>query len=141
MEKITKNHYQNNEGNSADLLLKLGSFFIDFAKEDFFRFQLMFLYTPPKTTDPGPFELQCNPNSLSGLLQVCDAVIKEEQLKDISPVKLAIQMLSLVLGFSVLISPINDYLFKQKPLEDIRTKSYKKNFLESSIRTTLKYYR
>ena len=70
-----------------------------------------------------------------------EQVINEEQLNQISAENLAIQMLSLVLGFSVLISPINDYLLEQKRFADIRSQHYQALFLESSIEGIIYRYR
>ena len=45
------------------LLKKIGLYFLEFARADFNRFKLMYLYEPSKEEKVGPFEQACKPNS------------------------------------------------------------------------------
>ncbi|MHA2104727.1 MAG: TetR/AcrR family transcriptional regulator [Candidatus Hodarchaeales archaeon] len=137
MEQMATNH----RGTGVELLEKMGIFFIDFAKKDFNRFQLMFLYEPPTTNNPGPYEQSCNPDSITGLVNLCQQIILEEQLKNVTPEDLAIQMFSLILGYSIIVSPINDYLLHQERFKEIKNDNYKKGLVKSAIGSALVYYK
>lgn len=137
IQKITQNH----TGPARELMKKIGIFFINFASWDFNRFRLMFLYEPPKANLVGPYEQECNPDSISTLIQLCDYIIKEEELHSISPPELAVHMLSIVLGYAILISPINDYLVKENIIKDIGTDSFKNKLLTSNLNSLIRYFK
>ena len=135
------NLIQNNSGTSVEMLKKVGKYFIDFACEDFNRFQLMFLYEPPKTKNPGKYEQECNPDSITELVKLCNYVILENQLKEVTPEHLAMQMISIVLGFSVLLSPINEYLLEKKNFKHIRDENYINTMLNTSVDGIINNYK
>jgi AcrR family transcriptional regulator len=108
MGGIAKNH----KGTSTELLFKMGEFFIEFSKKDFSRFKLMFLSEPPiSNKEPGIFENNCNPNTFQILVDLVKNVVEENNLKNHDPLILANTLWALVLGASLITSPINDYQF------------------------------
>ena len=141
LENVAIKHFQNNERSSKDLLIKTGQEFLTFANEDFHRFQLLFLYEPPKTENPGPYEQQCNPDSLMNLVKICEVVIKEEELHNIEAEELAFQLFSFVLGYAILISPINDYLIEKENFHAIRTEKFKDKMFFSTVEGILSHYK
>ncbi len=94
-------------------------YFLEFAKRDFNRFRLMFLFEPPEADGgSGPFEEACNLQSLEQMKLLVKQIIKEENL----PVKnsdfFTYAMLSIVLGAAVTNSPINAYLLEDQTIMD-----------------------
>ncbi|MHA2363115.1 MAG: TetR/AcrR family transcriptional regulator [Candidatus Hodarchaeales archaeon] len=137
MRVIAENH----QGSSLELLKKTGLYFLEFAREDFNRFNLIFLFEPPKITDQekGQYELACNPDSISFLVFLCGKVIQEENLVNISAEELAIHVWSQVLGYSVIKSPINAYLFEKEEFKHLSSQKYDIVFLDQFIDFILAY--
>lgn len=131
MQVIAEDH----KGTSIELLKKTGLFFIEFARKDFNRFNLMFLYEPPKIDDQekGEYELACNPDTISFLAFLCEKVIDEEKLKSFNSVELAIHAWSQVLGYAVIKSPINTYIFEKEEFKHLDSNLQDKKFLDQFI--------
>ena len=131
MRLITENH----QGKSIELLKKTGLFFLEFARDDFNRFNLMFLFEPPKINDQekGKYELACNPDSISFLVFLCGKVIEEEKLENINAVELAIHVWSQILGYSVIKSPINAYLLEKEEFKHLASQQRDNKFLDQFI--------
>lgn len=116
-----------------ELLKEIAFYFLKFARDDFNRFKLMFLYEPPKDNKVGPYEQACKPESLHYLVHYCDLLIKKEGLTGIKPQELAILYYSEILGYAVLKSPINDYLLEQSIFKDFKEKKFDLFIVESII--------
>lgn len=129
MNKIAGEHY----GSAKELLKEIAYYFLRFAREDFNRFKLMFLYEPPKDNKIGPFEEACNPDSLRYLIQFCDLLIKEEHLTKIKAEDLAILYYSQILGYTVVNSPINDYLLDQDVAKHMKDREFDKFIIEHTL--------
>lgn len=119
------------------LLRRIGEFFLEFARADFNRFKLMFLYEPPREESAGPFEQACQPDSLTSLIQVCQIIIEQEKLINITSKQLAIMVYSQILGYSIITSPINDYLLQQKEFSYINDPAFDKFILDKLMETVL----
>lgn len=122
-----------NHGSTKDLLKEIAYYFLRFAREDFNRFKLMFLYEPPKDEKIGPFEQACNPDALHYLIQFCDLLIQEEKLSKISPEELSILYYSQILGYAVINSPINEYLLDQGLTIHIKKRDFDKFIVETIL--------
>lgn len=110
---------QSHKGNSLDLLKKTGQFFLEFARQDFNRFRLMFLFEPPNAEDDsGPFEKACNPQSLIQMKLIVEQIIKEEKLSIKASDYFTYALFSYVLGAAVINSPINAYLLEDQTIMD-----------------------
>jgi len=109
-DKISK-IAQSHTGTSQDLLRKIGHFFFEFARQDFNRFRLMFLFEPPQSEkSSGPFEEACNLQSLKQMKFLVEQIIKEANLSVGNSDYLAYALISIVLGAVTINSPINSYL-------------------------------
>ena len=115
-----------------EILKETAYYFLRFAREDFNRFKLMFLYEPPKDEKIGPYEQACKPDSLHYLVHYCDLLIKEEKLTMIKAEELAIMYYSQILGYAVIKSPINDYMLDQEILKLISKQDFD-TFIVKSI--------
>lgn len=110
---------QSHQGNSLDLLKKTGRFFLEFARRDFDRFRLMFLFEPPNAEgDSGQFEKDCNPQSLIQLKLLVEQIIKEEKLSIKASDHFTYALFSYILGAAVINSPINAYLLEDQTIMD-----------------------
>ena len=123
------------EGKSSglELLKSIGAYFLDFARADFNRFKLMYLYEPPKEKKIGPFEQACKPDSLTKLIQICQIIINQEDLKKIKAKELAIFVFSQILGYTIIKSPINSYLLEQEDFLFIKDSIFDNFILDSLI--------
>lgn len=127
MEQLATSH----QGSAIDLLLKIGHFFLQFAKEDFLRFKLMFLTEPPTSNkEKGIYENLCNPTAFKSLIDIVQNVIDENKLKA-NAILLANSVWALVLGASTITSPINDYLFDQNLQNTFSVEDYTKHIFEA----------
>lgn len=118
---------------ALSLLKRIGRYFLEFARADLNRFKLMFLYEPPREEGAGPFEQACEPDSLTGLIQVCQLIIQQEQLTKIEARELAILIYSQILGYTIISSPINDYLLQQREFEYIKEPAFDALMLDKMI--------
>lgn len=110
---------QSHQGNSLDLLKKTGQFFLEFARRDFNRFRLMFLFEPPNAeSGSGQFEEACNPQSLIQMKLLVEQIIKEEKLSIKASDYFTYALISVVLGAAVINSPINAYLLEDQTIMD-----------------------
>lgn len=135
MNEIARNHL----GKPAELLKNIAYYFLRFAREDFNRFKLMFLYEPPKDEKIGPFEQACNPESLTYLIEFCQLLIKDEQLTKISPEQLAILYYSQLLGYAIINSPINDYLLDRESFTSIKNPDFDKFMIDSILQNFARF--
>ena len=95
----------------------------------------MFLYEPPREEGAGPFEQACEPDSLSALIQVCQMIIEEEVLTKITAKELAILIYSQILGYTIISSPINDYLLQREEFSYIKEPTFDEVMLNKMIET------
>ena len=124
----------NNGPESAlSLLRKIGKYFLKFARDDFNRFKLMFLYEPPTDDSAGPFEQACEPDSLTGLIQICQMIIEQEKLTKIKANDLAILIYSQILGYTIISSPINDFLLQKQEFSFIKDPQFDEFVLDKMI--------
>ena len=112
---------------------KVGEYFLEFARADINRFKIMFLYEPPREEGAGPFEQACEPDSLSALIKVCQMIIEDEGLSKITAKELAILIYSQILGYTVISSPINDYLLQQEEFSYIKKPTFDDSMLDKMI--------
>lgn len=135
MNEIARSHF----GKPVELLKKIAYYFLDFAREDFNRFKLMFLYEPPKDEKVGPYEQACNPDSLTYLIEFCNLVIKDEKLVNIKAEELAILYYSQLLGYAIINSPINDYLLDQKSFTYIKNSDFDEFMIDAIVQNFSRY--
>ncbi len=110
---------QSHQGTSLELLKKTGQFFIEFARRDFNRFRLMFLFEPPNAgSGSGPFEEACNLQSLEQMKFLVEQIIKEEKLSIKASDHFTYALISVILGAAVINSPINAYLLEDQTIMD-----------------------
>ena len=110
---------QSHQGSSLELLKKIGRFFIEFARRDFNRFRLMFLFEPPNAgSGSGPFEEACNLQSLEQMKLLVEQIIKEEKLSIKDSDHFTYALISVILGAAVINSPINAYLLEDQTIMD-----------------------
>jgi AcrR family transcriptional regulator len=136
MQDVAMNH---SKKPALEILRNVGQYFLDFARADFNRFKLMFLYEPPKDEKAGPFEQACDPNSLKDLIMFCQMIVEEEKLTKIQANELAIIIYAQILGFATITSPINDYILQQEDYMYIKKEGFENFFLEKLIEGILIY--
>ena len=118
---------------AVSLLRRVGKYFLEFARDDFNRFKLMFLYEPPTEDSAGPFEQACEPDSLTGLIQICQVIIEQEKLTKIKAKELAILIYSQILGYTIISSPINDFLLQKPEFNFIKGPQFDNYVLDKMI--------
>ena len=125
---------QSHRGNSQDLLRKLGRFYFEFARQDFNRFKLMFLFEPPHSEkSTGPFEKACNLQSLKQMKILVEQIIKEENLSVNNSDYLTYAFISIVLGAVTINSPINSYLLEDQTMMDTKFDNFVIQLIDSLI--------
>lgn len=95
MQKIVDDH----DGSTISLLLKLGDFYLDFANEEYRRFQMMFIIPLPPSDKEGPIEEEYRtPNPLDVVRNVLRKGMEAGEIKKWDVENLAYYLYSLYHG-------------------------------------------
>ncbi|MFV2016598.1 MAG: TetR/AcrR family transcriptional regulator, partial [Candidatus Heimdallarchaeota archaeon] len=119
----------------VELITKIGVFFLEFAKTNYEKFNLMFLSNPPSSKkESGEFERSMNSEALDILYSIVSKAVLAKEIINQNPKHLTLSYWSYILGSAILLSPTYEYLHSDTFLGK-GTKSDYEHFIVNMINT------
>ena len=97
-ENGMKSIFDSHRGSTLELLDSLAENYFQFAMEDLQRYQMMFSSPPPASGPVGTYETSHEATSLDNLIQIIENAVKEREIIEDEPAKLAFYFWSVLHG-------------------------------------------
>ncbi len=111
--KIVSKH----QGSYKELFLKFVEFFLEFASQDFHRFEVMFLLSAPKSKKIGEIEKRTSQFTITkALLSHIKDAIDAKEIEETGAVKNFYYILGIVIGAAKMEADIKDHFVISEPL-------------------------
>jgi AcrR family transcriptional regulator len=140
LDNLIKNH----DGTYTDLFVKISEFFLEFASEDYNRFEIMFLISAPKSSKKGRFEKSYEPFQITKrILELVKKSIDIYKLDIDEAIKSFYHNFGLLIGAAKMEADLKDHFSITEPI-DIKTyikstEEYRQYILKS-IRKNMESY-
>lgn len=111
------NIIENHNGNYLELFLEFGKLYLEFASENFFRFEMVFLSNPPEASKMGKIEEEMDPYAITkNLFELIKQAIEAKELKESDALKTYYTMLGLLVGAAKNEDSIKKHMIITEPL-------------------------
>ncbi len=113
INKIIKKH----QGSYIDLFVKIASFFLEFASEDYYRFEVMFLLSAPKSNKIGEIEKKTSLFTITKtFLNIVKEAIKVGNLEEAEVINNFYYSLGVLIGAAKMEADIKDHFVITEPI-------------------------
>lgn len=138
--KIIENH----NGTYLDLFINLGELYLEFASENFYRFEMVFLSNPPESSRIGKIEEEMDPYAITRILfELIKQAVDAKELRESDALKTYYTILSLLVGAARNEVSIKNHMSITEPLDvksEIKSIQDFRNFVIKNIIDIYKKY-
>ncbi len=111
---IIKDH----DGTYLELFIKFGRLYLEFASENFYRFEMVFLSNPPEASKIGKIEEEMDPYSITkNLFELVKQAVEANELKEQDALKTYYTILGLLVGAARNEDSIKKHIIITEPLD------------------------